>query len=117
MGQPNSRQKNRRDKEQITQKSHFALRRCFPSLETILGLIYISFSVFGAFEKFVDSQLRSTKPATRKKNINLKFSTAHIASNEVSVKCKNPYDGSVVLVLDYGIKSIINGRLLTVGPF
>ena len=90
---------------------------CFPSLEAILGQIYISISVFGAFEKFGGSQLKSTKPATRKTKNNLKCSNSHIVSNEVTLICKKPSDGSVVVVLGYGFKSRINRHLLNVGSF
>ena len=73
--------------------------------------------VLGAFEKFEVSQIKSTKPASRKTKINLKCSTSYIVSNEVSLKCKKPSDGSVVLVLGNGFKSRINRHLLTAGPF
>ena len=40
----------------------FDLRRCCPSLEATLGWSYICFSVFKAFEKFRDSEPKSTNP-------------------------------------------------------
>ena len=54
------------------------------------------------------SHLKSTKPETRQIKNNLKCSTSHAASNEASRKCKNPSDGSIVLVLGCGFKSRIN---------
>ena len=44
-------------------------------------------------------------------------SVSHLASNEVSLKCKKLSDGTVVLVLGYGFKSRIKRHLLTVGSF
>ena len=77
----------------------------------------MSFSVFGAFEKFRDSQPKSTKPAARKTKNNLKCSTFHLVSNAVSLKCRKPSDGSVALVLGYGFNSRINRHLLTKSSF
>ena len=77
----------------------------------------ISFSVFGAFVKFGESQLKSSIPATRKTKNNLKCSSSHLISTEVYLKCRKPSDGSVVLALEYGFKSGINRHLLTAGSF
>ena len=77
----------------------------------------ISFSVFGAFEEFRESQLKSSIPATIKTKNNLKCSTSHLVSTEIYLKCRKPFDGLVVLVLENGFKSRINRHLLTVGSF
>ena len=73
--------------------------------------------MFGGFEKFRDSQPKSSKPATGNPKNNLKCSISHLVSNEVSLKCNKLSDGSVVLVLGYGFKYRINRHLLTVGSF
>ena len=69
----------------------FALRRCFQSLEAMLGKYYICFSVFEVFEKFEDSELMSTNPAARKTENNLKCSTSCFVSNEVSLRNENSH--------------------------
>ena len=73
------------------------------------------FSVVGVFEKFGDSQLKSTRPATRETKNNLKCSTSHLVSKWGLPQMQKPSDGSVALVLGYGFTSRINRHLLAVG--
>ena len=77
----------------------------------------MSFPAIGAFEKFRDFQPKSSKPATEKIKNNLMCSVSHLASNEVSLRCKKLSDDRVVLVLGYDFKSRIKRHLLTVDSF
>ena len=71
------------------------------SLEAIIGQSYIYISVFGAFEQFKQSGPKFTKPEAKNKTKKNKCGDSHLLSDEVSIKCKKPSDGSVVLVLGY----------------
>ena len=80
----------------------------FPKSRNHLRLkLHLFFTIWG-IRKFRDSQPKSTKPATRKTKNNLKCSTSHLVSNEVSRKCKKPSGGTVVLVFVYDFKCRIN---------